>query len=55
VRFWPTTFGTRLGALETRIVTVEPFATDAPAPGLCASTWPGALVDVTLAVCTVRP
>src|SRR5215831_77259 len=54
-RLWPTTFGTRVGPRETRIVTVEPFATGDPAAGLCASTLPGALVDATLTVCASSP
>jgi hypothetical protein len=49
-RSWPTTFGTRTSPRETRITSVDPFATLAPAAGLCESTRPLRFRDVTVAV-----
>ena len=54
-RVWPTTFGTRVAPRETRIATVEPFATEAPEAGLWLITTPAALDEATLIVCAERP
>src|SRR5205823_11450885 len=54
-RLWPTRSGTRTAPRETRITTVDPFATAAPPVGLWLSTMPAGLREPTLAVSTARP
>ena len=54
-RSWPTTFGTRTSPRETRITSVDPLATLAPAAGLCERTRPLRLREVTVTVCTSSP
>src|SRR5919201_1570006 len=54
-RGWPTTSGTWMSPRETRMTSVEPFATFTPAGGLWPSTTPAGFREMTLDVCTARP